>query len=136
MSRLQAVLERFVGSTPHEAQPAPSPATCDEAVLARLLEIAGEDPEFHEELVSAFILGGEETLREMQSAVASGDRDTLGRCAHKLKGASANLHMDTLAAIAFDLETRAKAGEDGDWRRNLDRVSSEFERVEAGLKNR
>jgi CheY-like chemotaxis protein/HPt (histidine-containing phosphotransfer) domain-containing protein len=136
MGRLQAVLERFVGSKPQAAQPAPAPALCDEAILARQGEIAGDDPEFHEELVSAFILGGEETLREMQEAVVRGDRDTLGRCAHKLKGASANLHMDTLAAIAFDIETRAKAGEDSDWRRNFARVSSEFARVAAGLKNR
>jgi signal transduction histidine kinase/ligand-binding sensor domain-containing protein/DNA-binding response OmpR family regulator len=136
LARLQAVLERFVGSQLAQATAPPAPAVPDEAVLARLKEIAGDDLSFHDELVSAFILGGEETLREMQVAILSGDRDTLGRCAHKLKGASANLHMDTLAAIAFDIETRAKAGEASDWRRNLERVNSEFARVAAGLKNR
>ena len=75
------------------------------------------------------------SVAAIRRTVAS-DRDSLGRCAHKLKGASANLHMDTLAAIAFDIETRAKAGEDSDWNRNLERVSCEFVRVAEGLKNR
>jgi signal transduction histidine kinase/ligand-binding sensor domain-containing protein/DNA-binding response OmpR family regulator len=131
IARLQDVLDRFLGGN---ASLAPAPATCDPSVRARLLDIAGDDPEFVGELISAFILGGEETLREMSAAVSAADMDALGRGAHKLKGASSNLHVEGLAAMAQDIETRAKAGEQCDWRAHVQKLAAEFERVAEGLR--
>ena len=64
--------------------------------------------------------GGEETLQELRAAVELGRaRPAIGRAAHKLKGAAANLHVDNFATLSFDLETRAKSGQKGDWRAEL-----------------
>lgn len=113
---------------------APRVASADVSVRARLLEIAGDDAEFIAELISAFITGGEETLRELQAAVASGDQAAIGRAAHKLKGASANLHMDGLAALTLEVESRAKTGQHGDWHEELDKIKIEFNRISEALR--
>ena len=57
----------------------------------------------------------------------------LARAAHKLKGASANLHVNTLAALAQDLEAHARAGAATDSRADVDNIAAEFERVAATL---
>jgi two-component system, sensor histidine kinase and response regulator len=138
ISRLEDVLDRFMdNSADRNSKPesgAPRIATADASVRARLMEIAGDDIEFIAELIGAFLTGGEDTLRELQQAVANGDAAAVGRAAHKLKGASANLHIEGLAAITLEVETRAKAGEPVDWRSDLQRIKMEFERVSAALR--
>jgi HPt (histidine-containing phosphotransfer) domain-containing protein len=109
-------------------------ASADVSVRARLAEIAGDDVEFIAELIGAFLTGGEDTLRELEAAAANGDAGAIGRAAHKLKGASANLHIDGLAALTLEIETRAKAGQPADWRYDLERIKTEFARVSAALR--
>ena len=58
----------------------------------------------------------------------------IGRAAHKLKGAAANLHVNDLATLTFDLETRAKSGQKSDWRAELEKIAAEFARVGEGLR--
>jgi len=138
ISRLQDVLDRFMGTSSDrdskETGGAPRVASADVSVRARLTEIAGDDVEFIAELIGAFLSGGQETLAELQAAVASGDAAAIGRAAHKLKGASANLHIDGLAALTLEVESRAKAGAPSDWRSDLERIKKEFERVSEALK--
>jgi two-component system sensor histidine kinase/response regulator len=137
ISRLQDVLDRFMGRADGDAPPAARPplaaaatqASADNAVRARLADVAGDDEEFMIELVNTFIAGGDETLRELRAAVDLGDTAALGRSAHKLKGACANLHIHGLANLALDLETRAKAGQAADWRAEVDKLAAELARV-------
>lgn len=75
--------------------------------LARLNEITDGDPEFALELVSTFITSGEQVLEEIQAALEAHDRHALSRAAHKLKGASANIHAHALRELAYALETQA-----------------------------
>ncbi len=56
-------------------------------------EIAGDDEEFATELVSAFIMSGEEAILELRAAAHRQDLDQLARAAHKLKGAANNMHV-------------------------------------------
>jgi CheY-like chemotaxis protein/HPt (histidine-containing phosphotransfer) domain-containing protein len=138
ISRLEDVLDRFMGNSadrdPKPETGAPRIASADVSVRARLAEIAGDDVEFIAELIGAFLTGGEDTLRELEAAAANGDVAAMGRAAHKLKGASANLHVDGLAALTLEVETRAKAGQPADWRHDLDRIKAEFARVSAALR--
>lgn len=137
ISRLRDVLDRFMDRHPAvDPQPtaidrpaAPAAAKADDSVRARLAEIAGDDQQFMIELINAFILSGEETLQELHAAVERGDPDAIGRAAHKLKGASANLHVNGLEALTLDMETRAKAGQAADWRTDLDKIAAEVHRV-------
>jgi len=138
ISRLEDVLDRFMGNSadrdPKPESGAPRIASADVSVRARLAEIAGDDVEFIAELIGAFLTGGEDTLRELEAAAANGDAGAIGRAAHKLKGASANLHIDGLAALTLEVETRAKAGQPADWRHDLERIKTEFARVSAALR--
>ena len=138
ISRLEDVLERFMGNPTDRDQKsqsvAPRVASADVSVRARLMEIAGDDVEFIAELIGAFLTGGEDTLVELRAAVASNDVGAIGRAAHKLKGAAANLHVSGLADITLELETRAKNGEAGNWNEGLQRLETEFQRVTEALR--
>jgi two-component system, sensor histidine kinase and response regulator len=85
-------------------------ATVDPAApvnLARLNEITDGDQEFAFELASTFISSGEQVLEEIQVALQAFDRNALSRAAHKLKGASANIHAESLRELAYALEAQA-----------------------------
>jgi PAS domain S-box-containing protein len=138
ISRLQDVLDRFMSTSSDRDSNAdsgtPRVASADVSVRARLAEIAGDDAEFIAELIGAFLSSGEETLQELHAAVTSGDVAAIARAAHKLKGASANLHVDGLAALTLEIESRAKAGEHSDWRKELEKINKEFARVSEALR--
>jgi CheY-like chemotaxis protein/HPt (histidine-containing phosphotransfer) domain-containing protein len=132
ISRLQDVLDRFMDAVTPAVRPSFAVEAVngpDVALKARLLEIAGDDAEFAAELVSAFVMGGEEAILELRAAAHRQDLDQLSRAAHKLKGASHNLHVDRLAALTADVEVRAKAGGRNDWSEELKMISTEFDRV-------
>ena len=135
ISRLQDVLDRFMGRAEGEPiAPAPLSAaaaipSADSAIRARLADVAGDEEEFMIELVNAFLSGGEDTVQELCAAVELADAAAIGRAAHKLKGAAANLHVNNLATLSFDLETRAKSGQRADWRADFERFAAEFARV-------
>jgi HPt (histidine-containing phosphotransfer) domain-containing protein len=69
----------------------------------------------------------------MQSAVLANDYALLAQSAHKLKGASANLHLHSLAELALTLETRLKSGEHEGEGPAVEQISAEFERVAAAI---
>jgi len=150
ISRLQDVLDRFMASRPltppaaadtlsaSPTAPANSatqaPAT-DAAIRARIADIAGDDIEFATELMTTFVQAATDTVREMQAAQLLEDHVALTQAAHKLKGASANLHVHTLAELAQALETRLKSGQQADAAAALEQISSELERVAAALRS-
>ena len=90
--------------------------------------------EFICELVDAFVTGGEDTLLEIAAAAHRNELRRSARAAHKLKGASANLHINDSAALAQELEAGAKAGQRTSGRRRSRRIAAEFERVAAAMK--
>jgi HPt (histidine-containing phosphotransfer) domain-containing protein len=137
ISRLQDVLDRFM--TSRAVAPTPAAATQGQAagahaaVCARIAEIAGDDGEFALELMGTFLQACTTTLREMQAAVLANDYALLAQSAHKLKGASANLHLRSLAELALALETRLKAGEPESAGTAVEQIAAEFERVAAAM---
>jgi HPt (histidine-containing phosphotransfer) domain-containing protein len=98
-------------------------------VRARLSDIAGDDPEFVDELIQTFVAGGEDSVREIQAAAGRGELDMLARAAHRFKGACANLHIEKLAQLTLELEGRARAGQPWDSRQDVARIATEFARV-------
>ena len=74
--------------------------------LDALRELTGGDAEFERELVETFVSSGDQCLAEIVAALRASDFDTIGKRAHALKGASANIHAPGLAAAASSLETR------------------------------
>jgi PAS domain S-box-containing protein len=77
--------------------------------LSALHELTGGDVEFERELIDTFVSSGDKCLKEILEAVRTSDLDTLGKRAHALKGASANIHAHRLAAAASNLELAARS---------------------------
>ncbi|HEY8538263.1 MAG TPA: response regulator, partial [Steroidobacteraceae bacterium] len=107
IDRLYETLERY-GLAAKAAERQEAAATPNTPVdLARLNEITDGDPEFAFELASTFIASGEQVMEEIHAALEAHDRNALSRAAHKLKGASANIHAHRLRELAYTLETQA-----------------------------
>jgi two-component system, sensor histidine kinase and response regulator len=83
-----------------------APAEVD---MNALRELTGGDAEFERELVDTFVSSGDQCLAEIVAALRIKDFDTIGKRAHALKGASANIHASGLAAAASSLESAARA---------------------------
>jgi two-component system sensor histidine kinase/response regulator len=84
-----------------------SPTASAPVDLARLDEITDGDPEFTQELIAVFVSSCEQSVAELQRELRSGDASALSRAAHKLKGASANIHAAPLRDLCTDLEANA-----------------------------
>jgi PAS domain S-box-containing protein len=77
--------------------------------VTALHELTGGDAEFERELIATFVASGDQCLKEILEAVRTSDFDTVGKRAHALKGASANIHAHRLAAAASNLEFAARS---------------------------
>jgi len=71
-------------------------------------EITGGDTEFERELIDTFVASGDKCLREILEALRTSDFDTVGKRAHALKGASANIHAHA-SPRRVDLEFAARS---------------------------
>jgi CheY-like chemotaxis protein/HPt (histidine-containing phosphotransfer) domain-containing protein len=77
--------------------------------LNALRELTGGDDEFERELFETFVASGDKCLADIVEAVRASDFETIGKRAHALKGASANIHAHRLCAAASNLESAARA---------------------------
>jgi two-component system sensor histidine kinase/response regulator len=108
--RLHETLTKFgLRVTHEETAMVRAEATHVPVNLARLNELTDGDPEFTRELVMTFIDSGEQALAEARVALAELDRPGLSRIAHKLKGASANIHAEPLRNLSHTLESQASS---------------------------
>jgi signal transduction histidine kinase/DNA-binding response OmpR family regulator/HPt (histidine-containing phosphotransfer) domain-containing protein len=85
-----------------------------EVDMTALHELTGGDQEFERELLETFVSSGDQCLAEILSALRVSDFVTIGKRAHALKGASANIHAARLAAAASSLESAARTNSLGD----------------------
>jgi HPt (histidine-containing phosphotransfer) domain-containing protein len=67
-------------------------------------------------------------LNEIKAAVDVGDSEKLARCAHRLKGATANLSAEPLRAVSADLEALGRSGDIATARDTLARLKYEGRR--------
>lgn len=74
----------------------------------RLHQVSGADAEFEIELLEAFVESADEYIEAIDRAISQNDAQTLGRFAHQLKGASGNVGVPAMMAIATALNDRAK----------------------------
>ena len=74
----------------------------------RLHLVSGDDREFEVELLEAFIESAREYLEQMEHSLAENDAQTVSRIAHQLKGASGNVGIPRMMAIATQMNDRAK----------------------------
>ncbi len=103
--------------------------------LPALRELAGGDRDFERELIATFIASGDATLGKIMESLQSADLPSLRRAAHSLKGASANLRADQLAAAAGALEQLATNADHSGCQAATEKVREEYERATAYLRS-
>jgi CheY-like chemotaxis protein len=84
------------------AMPGVAPLDC-----AKLAEITDGDAAFTNELLATFLASAAASLDDMNQTLVRNDRVQLGRAAHKLKGAAANIHATEVARVASVVERDA-----------------------------
>jgi len=134
MARLQETLNQFgFGAAAADTKPVPAvhapEFTSVPVNLARLHELTEGDPEFARELAGTFLQSGQQILEEMRVAITGLDRAALGRAAHKLKGASANIHAEALCELVQELEAHSGPLDPIDSKPLIERLTREFDRA-------
>lgn len=97
--------------------------------LGRLEEIAGDDPEFIDEILVTFVESTNELMEPLREGVRAGDAAAILRESHRLKGSSANIGAVVLQAHSFELEKLGRAGATEGAAELLARIESEFDRL-------
>jgi CheY-like chemotaxis protein len=98
-SQLANCLERHLSGRKH----------LSDVDLTALHELTGGDADFERELIETFVASGDKCLADIVEALRADDYDTVGKRAHTLKGASANIHAHRLSVAASQLENAARA---------------------------
>ncbi len=99
--------------------------------LHRWAEVIGGDHEFGRELADTFSASATSVLTEMQACI--GNRSQLQRAAHKLKGASSNVHATCLKQLCMAVEVGAHLLEEQRLLEYFDRMACEIQRAIAVL---
>jgi HPt (histidine-containing phosphotransfer) domain-containing protein len=112
---LQAGMDAHLGKPIVPSQLADTLARClgdkralHDVDLGALREITGGDADFERELIETFVASGDKCLADIVEAVRACDYETIGKRAHALKGASANIHAHRLSVAASNLESAAR----------------------------
>jgi len=141
VERLRNILAKFGLEKPDAAvadaaaagEPNQSLGSAAPVDLREFQSVTDGDQAFAQELVTAFILSGEQQLTEITAAVAHNHRAEVAKAAHKLKGACANIHAHALKSLAERMEVDSAAAD----ARVLDEGNAllrrEFDRVKAFL---
>jgi HPt (histidine-containing phosphotransfer) domain-containing protein len=101
---LEATPERETGDGAHAE-------TLDHDALDNLLAMVGNDPDFVDELVDAYLSDAPQQAGAIRSALDAGDAKSLVAPAHLLKGISLNLGGVRVADIARAIEEHGSAGQ-------------------------
>ncbi len=90
------------------------------------LNRVGGDEEFFLELLTDLVVLGEENISDLHSALTENNSDAVMRLGHSLKGAAANLGVQSISDYAFQLEKKGKE-------QNLDLALELVEQLEKRL---
>lgn len=119
-----------------EASPVPSPPFGAQPLPLRYEEALmdfGGNQALLDQALEQFIQTVEAQADLMREALQRGDRETVRREAHRIRGGAANLTAYPLAAIAGRLESLAKEGDPSDALRTWDDFQHEFQRLKEHL---
>jgi two-component system sensor histidine kinase/response regulator len=127
LQQLEGVLGRWLKA-------APPPACIDEAVLRRLAELGGDDPDgLLRKVIGAFLLDAPRRMRALGEALKQGDPRALHQAAHALKSAAANLGAHALAQTCGQLEELGRQGNLAAARELVDQLEGELGRASVAL---
>jgi CheY-like chemotaxis protein len=90
---------------------------------------------FLQTLVAKYLASSEGDLARLDASAANGDAETLGKTAHRLKSASANLGAMGLSAMCRELEMAGRTGQIDDAEAQVAAVRAEYLRVSDALQH-
>ena len=106
----------------------------DLAVLEGIRSMDVDGPGgFLKSLIEKYLANANVDLENLQSNLRNGDAESLGKTAHRLKSASANLGAMVLATLCKELETAGRSGQLDGAQELLAALTSEFTRVSEAL---
>ena len=105
----------------------------DESVLARLRELAPDDPTFVQELLAEFVSDAEARLDTLRAALARADRAAVIAAAHSLRGSSGTIGAAGVASLAARIELGARDDSMDELGGALTALDAEWERIRGGL---
>jgi two-component system sensor histidine kinase/response regulator len=111
---LFVTVEQMAGGTqPPDLSGPETEEETDVVVFDKVVAMAqfGDDPEFLGEIVNIFMEESAGLVDDGKSAVAAGDIETLGKVAHRLKGACGQMTAEESQQAAYAVEMAAKAGD-------------------------
>ncbi len=109
-------------------------AVLDSETLDTLRSLGGaEDPGLLLELVALFLTDATDRMQTLSAAWDSGDLETVSRCAHTLKSASANIGALGFSGSCKDVELAAKTGERQGVGGHVERCLAMYSEVESAL---
>lgn len=104
--------------------------------LTKLEEIAGDDPEFIQEILDTFVQSTDELMGPLRDGVRAGDIVVVQRESHRLKGSSANVGAEGLRECSVELEQLGRSGSLDGAAAILEQIEAEFVRVRSFLAER
>ncbi len=104
----------------------------DYEALNTLKDVMEDDFEL---LIETFIQDSNERLQKLQAIINSANSDLIRRSAHSFKGSSSNIGAMTLSGLCATMEKKAMAGNFEDMEVDLRAIESEFQQVEALLRD-
>ena len=136
LETLRAKIEDWAGqlhstsSVPKRTEPDRPPNLID---FERFNEVSDGDVEFQQELLEMFIEDVTEKLQGLQQAFQDGDLSEIARYAHTIKGASANLGITSMQAIALKLEHQAREDQLEEPQQQLTQINQILDRLKESI---
>jgi len=107
----------------------------DPDVVERLRQLTPPgEPDVLAEIFNLFLDDVPKRIDALRSAVLSGDAVKVQRTAHSLKGSSGNIGARAMHEVCRQIDERAKDGDLARVQSLLERLTSEYVKVEAELK--
>jgi signal transduction histidine kinase/DNA-binding response OmpR family regulator len=110
---------------------ADEPVTFDDAALANLRELGGDD--FVAEVIDTFLADAPQLLATLHSSLEEMNIDELRRAAHTLKSNGSTLGAGDFSELCRELETKARSGDLDDAGDLVGRIEREYGVVEEAL---
>ncbi|GBO51627.1 hypothetical protein APA_868 [Pseudanabaena sp. lw0831] len=95
--------------------------------------IADGSEEFKAEIMQTFFESTSESLEQLEQAIAENNYHEIARVAHSIKGASSNLGMISIAAIANDLQQVGKDQTEENIQKMFKKIQSLFSQIQNSL---
>lgn len=127
--KLKALLIKWIQPNSQAVNMNKDPTTSSESVWDhdRAFKRVGSKKHRLVQLVQLFVDDMPARVQELNSALGSGDADSVAMLAHSCKGVSANLSLDYFAEVAAEMEDQAKLGKLDQCTTLLNRFNSRFD---------